>query len=150
MNVQGFSLQGERCGVYPKAEQVVILQAGSSGCCYRPGRWASGPTPWPGAPRNTMQFRSLNKASSAAACRPALPFGMPGPLLFPPRAFPWRPRKSIETEAGAPHTLGHRLCGCRSGGTLGFLRQDSLHVAKHTSCPQEFHRIIRTGQVGDP
>lgn len=142
INSQDFSLQRKRrCGVYPKAKQVVGYFTGSSGCHYRPDRWASRPTAWQGAPWNAMKSKSQSKTSLAATCRTRPCFILPAPVLHSLHQQ-WH-RNCTRSKAGCL-TVYLNFCQCEPGAIPG-LPQARL---KHTSCFQEFHSVIQTEEYG--
>lgn len=133
MNVQDYFLYGERCSVYPNAKQVVIVHTGSSGCYYGPDRWASGPTTGPGAPWNAMKFKSQNKASFTAILQNTFPFVVSVPLFFLLISLSGN---TITASRPSVETIYHRLCRCKPGQILGFLRQKLVRIQKHKLLPR--------------
>lgn len=124
---------GERCRVHSNAKQVVIVHTSSSGHYYGPDRWASGPTTWPGAPWNAMKFRSQNKASFTAILQNTFPPVLSVPLFF---LFTSPSGNAITASRPSVETIYHRLCRCKPGRILGFLRQESVHIQKHKLLPR--------------
>lgn len=126
-----FSLQGERRRrVYPNAKHMVTLQTGSSGRYNGPDRWAPRPTVQSEAPWNAMKSKSQNKASFPATCRTTSPS-----LCLCLRSFRSPPRvvtKEIhEDHGGMSQIFCNRLCRCKPGSILSFLRQESFHIQTH-------------------